>query len=479
MENNIAESIRPFFQYITDKLSLVMFHEILGFPLIVIWLIAGGLFFTLRLGFVNITMFRHGISAAFGKYDNPNDPGQISHFQALCSAVSATVGLGNIAGVAIAITIGGPGAIIWMMIAGFMGMSLKFAEVTLGQKYRTIDADGKVSGGAFNYLEKGLADLNYAKLGKFLAVFFAFACIGASFGSGNLFQANQSVSILLDTFAGFEEIKTAVAIALAAFVGAIIIGGIKRIGAFAAKVVPFMAIIYILACLVVLFTHASAIPAAVMTMFSSAFGLEAAAGGIIGAIVAGFQRATFSNEAGIGSAPIAHSAAKTKEPVREGCVALLEPFLDTIIICFMTGIVITVTGVYINPEANVDGVILTSRAFSTVIWWFPYVLSVCVLLFALSTMITWAYYGEIAWQYLFGRKLLHVYHLAFVLVTFAGGVMSDIMLIVDFADLLLFMMAIPNLIALYMLSPLIRRELAAYRKKLDAGKFDKKKIITK
>jgi len=491
----LGKSIENFFKEISDTLEGVLFYKIpiwgegcqnftdifkesgcesvQQIPLVVLWLIVGGIFFTFRLNFVNLRMFRHGIDVVSGKYSKDSDPGQISHFQALSAAVSATVGLGNIAGVAFAVAIGGPGAVIWMMIAGFMGMSLKFAEVTLGQKYRTIDEDGKVQGGAFNYLERGLKELNLRRLGKFLAIIFAVACLGGAFGAGNLFQSNQSVKMLSSTFGASEQIKFIVSMMLAVCIGIVLFGGIRRIANVASKIVPFMAIIYITAAIVVLVSNYALIPDAVIAMFKGAFTDDAFKGGLIGAIIAGFQRAAFSNEAGLGSAPIAHSAAKTTEPVREGCVALLEPFIDTIVICFMTGLIITVTGVYANPGENIDGVLLTSMAFATVIDWFPYVLTLCIVLFAFSTMITWSYYGEIAWQYLFGKKLISLYHLIFVAIVFAGGVVKDAGLILGLSDMLLFTMAIPNIIGLYLLSNKISADLKSYQHKLASGKFEK------
>lgn len=453
-------------------MSSVLFFKIFGFPLLVLWLVVGGVFFTFRLGFVNICLFRHAIDVVRGKYSSPDDPGEVTHFQALVAAVSATVGLGNIAGVAIAVSLGGPGAVIWMMIAGFFGMSAKFAEVTLGQKYRKIDEHGKVSGGAFRYLENGLAEMNFPKLGKVLAVIFAVFCIGGSLGGGNLFQSNQTVSMMTDTFTGLNSFDWGISLVLMVSVGFVLIGGIKRIATVAEAVVPFMAFIYVTACIVVLIANADKVPAAFVTMFHDAFTGQAVGGGILGAVINGFKRAAFSNEAGLGSAPIAHSAAKTNEPVREGCVALLEPFLDTMVICFMTGIVITVTGVYQgNTDGAVSGVLLTSSAFATVIDWFPMVLSLAVALFAYSTMITWSYYGERSWEYLFGGGTIRLYHIIFCGMVFLGGVLDDISLVVDFSDLLLLSMAIPNLIGVYFLSGRLKAEVDNYRARLKNNEF--------
>lgn len=457
---------------IVNSLSNILFYKIYGFPFLVLWLVAGGVFFTVRLGFINFRLFGHAIRVVRGKYSSGDEPGEVSHFQALVAAVSATVGLGNIAGVAIAVSIGGPGAVVWMAFAGLLGMSTKFAEVTLGQFYRKIDKDGKVSGGAFYYLRDGLRDLNLAGFGKVLAVLFAILCILGSLGGGNMFQSNQTVSIMVNSFSFFSNLDWVIALVLAVAVGTVLIGGIKRIALVAEAVVPLMALIYVGAALIVLAVNAENVPSAFVYMFTDAFTGDAIGGGILGAIIAGFKRAAFSNEAGLGSAPIAHSAARTNEPVREGCVALLEPFIDTVVICFITGIVITVTGVYDNYEEGVSGVLLTSKAFSTVIEWFPMILSLAVALFAYSTMITWSYYGERCWQFLFGKKSISIFHIIFCTATFIGGVLKDqIMLIVTFSDLMLLSMAIPNLIGLYILSGKVKKELDIYVQKLRDGQF--------
>ena len=471
--SKILTGVKLGLEAVTGWMSSILFFPVMGFPLLVVWLVAGGIFFTLRLGFVNVRFFAHGIMVARGKYSKDSDPGEVTHFQALTAAVSATVGLGNIAGVAIAVSLGGPGAVIWMMIAGFFGMSAKFAEVTLGQAYRKIDAQGKVSGGAFYYLQEGLAEHNFPRLGKVLAVAFAIFCIGGSLGGGNLFQSNQTVIILKDTYPLISDLDMILALVLAISVGIVLIGGIKRIAHVAEAIVPLMAFIYVTAAIVVLVTNADKIPDGLSFMFRSAFSNDAFAGGIAGALINGFKRAAFSNEAGLGSAPIAHAAAKTKEPVREGCVALLEPFIDTMVICLMTGLVITVTGVYASGDASAEGVTLTSQAFATVIDWFPMILSIAVALFAFSTMITWSYYGERAWGYLFGKKSIRLYHVIFCAVVFIGGVLQkdDINLVVDLSDLLLLSMAIPNMIGLYFLSNKVAKMLSEYNKKLKQGKF--------
>ena len=355
-------------------------------PIVVLWLVCGAIFFTLRMGFINLRGFKHAIKVTRGDYDDPNDPGEISHFQALTSALSATVGLGNIAGVAIAVAVGGPGAVFWMVMAGFLGMSSKFVECTLGQKFRKTRDDGRVMGGAMYYLSEGLAEKGLGKLGAVLAVMFAVLCIGGSFGGGNAFQVNQSLNALQETVPWFADYRWVYGLIMTGLVGVVILGGIQRIATTAEKIVPAMCGLYVLACLYIMGSMIGDVPAAVGTIVSTAFSPEAGFGGLIGVLVQGFRRAAFSNEAGVGSAAIAHSAAKTDHPVREGVVALLEPFIDTILVCSMTGIVIVLTGAY---QAEVGGVAtefapylgdsngagLTSQAFGSVVPWFPYVLS--------------------------------------------------------------------------------------------------------
>ncbi len=355
------------------------------------------------------------------------------------------------------------------MIAGIFGMATKFSEALLGHKYRKIDEHGKVTAGAFHYLHDGLAERGWPKLGRYMALVFAVFCLGGAFGAGNMFQSNQTVAILTDTFSSVSELDWVIALVLASAVGIVLIGGLSRIATVAEMIVPTMAIVYLSACIVVLISNASAVPEAVAFMFSAAFTGEAAAGGVIGAIIQGFRRSAFSNEAGVGSASIVHPAARSTEPVRAGCTALLETFVDTMIICFMTGIVITVTGVW--QEADKSGIELASASFATVIDWFPYVLSVCVLFFAFSTMITWSYYGETAWKYLFGHSRIGVYHILFCMIVFFGGSTDKFGLVIDFSDLLFLSMALPNLIGLYLMSGVIRSEVQDYMRRLKAGEL--------
>lgn len=352
-------------------------------PFIVLWLVAGGIFLTLRMGFFNVRGFRHALRLVRGKYTDPSEPGDVSHFQALSCALSATVGLGNIAGVAIAITLGGPGATFWMILCGLIGMTTKFTECTLGLMYREIRADSRVLGGPVQYLSKGFADRGLPRTGKALAILFAFLCIGGSIAGGNAFQVNQSMNAVQESVPWLEDAPWAYGLLMTFITGIVILGGIRRIAKVADKIVPLMAIVYVLGCIAVIVTNAPMVPIAFARIFTEAFSPDAAFGGFIGVIVVGFQRAAFSNEAGAGSAAIAHSAAKTKYPIREGTVALLEPFIDTVVICTMTALVINITGAYENPAyadviRTAQGAALTSRAFAEHISWFPYVLSFSV-----------------------------------------------------------------------------------------------------
>ncbi len=465
--------------WVVQELSNIFFVDLLPgegtIPLVVAWLVLGAIFFTLRMGFINLRGFRHAIDVTRGRYDNPDDEGEVSHFQALASALSATVGLGNIAGVAIAVSLGGPGAILWMVFAGFLGMSSKFVECTLGQKYREVRPDGRVMGGAMFYLSKGLSDLGLAPLGKVLAVMFAVICIGASFGGGNTFQVNQSLNAIKETVPFLAEHRWVYGAVMTVLAGVVIIGGIKRIAQTAEKIVPSMCAIYVIACLAVLFISADQIPAAFGAIFEGAFSPSAAYGGFIGVLVQGFKRAAFSNEAGVGSAAIAHSAARTEYPVREGVVALLEPFIDTIVVCTMTGLVIVITGVYNDPElahyvTSNDGAGLTSQAFSQTLSWFPYVLSVAVALFAFSTMISWSYYGERCWAWLFGDRSSMIYRLLFLVFVFLGSIITS-QNVLDFGDLMILSMAFPNVLGLLFLAGGVRRDLDEYVSKLKNGEF--------
>jgi len=450
-------------------------------PLIVVWLIFGAVTFTVVMKFVNIRGFKHAIQLVRGKYDDPYNPGEVSHFQALTTALSATVGLGNIAGVAIAITIGGPGATFWMIVAGIIGMSSKFTECTLGVKYRRIDINGVVSGGPMYYLRDGLKKKKMKWLGAFLAGLFALLVIGGSFGGGNMFQANQSFSQLAYVIPTIEGYGFWFGILLAILVGAVIIGGIKSIAKVTDKIVPFMAVLYVLTALIIIIMNIQHTGEAFRLIWDGAFSADAIKGGVIGVLIVGFQRAAFSNEAGVGSAAIAHSAVKTDKPITEGFVALLEPFIDTVVICTMTALVLIFTGTYENPT-GLEGAQLTSLAFEKVISFFPYILVVAIFLFAFSTMISWSYYGLKGFDYLFGGIFEKVFgnrnvakytyfliFLAFIVI----GASSNLGSVVDFSDSMILAMGFPNILGLLILAPEVRRDLKDYWKKLKSGEIKK------
>ncbi len=442
-------------------------------PFVLIWLIIGAVVFTLAFRFVNITKFRLAVDIVRGKYSDPSESGEVSHFQALTAALSATVGLGNIAGVAIAISLGGPGATFWMILAGLLGMSSKFVECTLGTKFRRIDDKGVVHGGPMYYLSEGLKQKGLAGLGKVLAVFFSIMCIGGSFGGGNMFQVNQAFKQFANVIpvAGPLAQGWVFGILMAILVALVIIGGIKSIAGVTEKIVPFMVGIYVLAALVIIIGHIQDVPATFGLIFSGAFAPEAVTGGVVGVLIQGFRRAAFSNEAGIGSASIAHAAVKTNNPVSEGLVSLLEPFIDTVVVCTMTALVIIITGNYLDAEVS-DGIALTSAAFSDVISWFPYILALAVILFAFSTMISWSYYGLQSWKYLFGhsRKADISYKLLFCVVVIIGASL-DLNPVVGFSDAMIFAMSFPNMLGMYFLLPVVRRELQGYLEKIRSGEI--------
>ena len=464
--NPIVNAIDSVFSNIVEVIANVLFFSIGGFPLIVLWLVCGALFFTVRMGFVNVRMFTHAIDIVLGKYDRPDAQGEVSHFQALAAALSATVGLGNIAGVAVAISIGGPGASFWMTVAGLLGMSSKFVECTLGQKYRIVKPDGSIAGGPMYYLSRGLAEVGQRSLGKVLAIIFAVLCLFGAFGGANMFQANQSYGAVAGVVPLLQDRGWLYGLILVFFVGLVTIGGIRRIGKVAGTIVPVMCTLYILASLWIILTNFPAIPQAIGTIIQSAFAPQAIEGGIVGVIVQGVRRSAFSNEAGIGSAAIAHSAARTDKPVKEGLVALLEPFIDTVVICNMTALVIVITGVRDNPEfaelvQSGQGAALTSAAFGTVIDWFPILLAISVFFFAFSTMISWGYYGEQSWSYLFGDSSLIIYKVLFLIATFLGSIINP-QSVIDFSDLTLLAMAFPNLLGAYFLSNKVVADLQDY-----------------
>jgi len=446
-------------------------------PIVVIMLLGAAAVFTIYFGFVQFRSFGLAKRTVQGKYNRPDEPGEVTHFQALTAALSGTVGLGNIASVAVAISIGGPGATFWMICAGLVGMASKFAECTLGVKYRDIAADGTVYGGPMYYLKKGLSERGMGGLGKVLSVLFAIFCVGGSFGGGNMFQANQA-AVQFNSMVGATSGSSGFffGVVLAIIVGIVIIGGIKRIGAITERVVPFMVGIYLIAALVVIFMNFAYIPQAFGEIISGAFSPMGITGGFVGVLVQGFRRAAFSNEAGIGSAAIAHSAVKTSYAASEGIVALLEPFVDTVIVCTITALVIIIAngdGAILEYGQAAEGVTVTSAAFATALPWFPYVLTIAVVLFAFSTLLSWSYYGLQAWLYLFGRNKFAdiTYKILFLLFVVLGASVS-LGSVIQFSDSMIFLMAVPNLIGVFLLLPVVKSEYKRYKEKaarVDAG----------
>lgn len=489
--STIDDAINSVMEPLTQVVESVVFVPITvaGFtiPFVLVWLIAGALIFTLYTGFVNIRAFGHAINVVRGKYDDPDDAGEVSHFQALTAALSGTVGIGNIAGVAIAVSVGGPGATFWMIVAGLFGMTSKFVECSLGVMYRNYNVDGSVSGGPMYYLDKGFKEKGAAMgvVGKILAVLFAIACIGGSFGGGNMVQVNQAAQQFIDVTGGKDSFiadsSWMFGAVMAIIVGIIIIGGIKSIARVTDKIVPFMVGIYVFGALVVLGYHYAEIPAAFGEIIGGAFNAEALYGGFIGVLIQGFRRAAFSNEAGVGSASIAHSAVRTDEPISEGIVALLEPFIDTVVICTMTALVIVITNyggigaeqAFLSDQSgDLDGITLTSSAFETVMAWFPPVLSFAVILFALSTMISWSYYGLKAWTYLFGENKTNelIYKAIFCVFVVIGSAISA-KSVFDFGDAMIFAMCFPNVAGLYVLMPNVMRAYKDYMRRIKSGEI--------
>ena len=469
-EVDAITGIDNIFGLFVGYLFAVLFYKILGFPLIVLILLVGSITFTFYFRFINVRGFAHAIDIIKGKYDNPKDDGQISHFQALTSALSATIGLGNIAGVAVAVSLGGPGAVFWMILIAFFSMSAKFVSCTLGQLYRQVNPDGSIDGGPMYYLEKGLGELGMGTLGKVLGILYAIFIIGGAFGGGNMFQANQSYA-LVGSLTGISSLTYGIILAI--LVGVVIIGGIERIGQTTEKIVPTMVVLYVGASLFVILTNLDKLGGVLASIMSEAFSPNAIYGGLIGVLVTGIKRAVFSNEGGVGSASIAHSAAKTDEPVREGIVAMVGPFIDTIIVCFMTASVILITK-DANPlyqvGGGINGVELTSAAFGSVISWFPIILSIVVFLFSYSTMISWYYYGNKGWKYLFGDTTIPVYQTLYLGCTVLGAIAS-LGNVMDFSDLMILSCAVPNIIGALFLLPKLRVHLNDYWTRYQAGKF--------
>jgi AGCS family alanine or glycine:cation symporter len=453
-------SFQQAFEWLSSAIASVVFYAIpingAALPVTVLWLVLGAIVFTCYLGLINIRGFRHAIRVVRGDYADKTDKGDITQFQALSAALSGTVGTGNIAGVAVAIALGGPGATFWMIVAGFLGMTTKFVECTLAVKYRVYNADGSTSGGPMYYIKAALDKYGLPRLGSFLAAFFAIACV---FGSAGFVHVNQGFS-QVKLVTGFDN-AWVFGLVYSFLVGLVIVGGIQSIARVTSKLVPLMCAIYLSAAFVFLAMHFDAIPAAIWTILQSAFAPEAAYGGVIGVIIQGFRRAAYSNEAGIGSSPIAHSAARTKDPVSEGFVGLLEPFIDTVVICTISALVIVVSGVYLQP--GLDGVQMTSAAFGSVFDWFPLVLMVALLLFGYSTVVSWSFYGLKSWTYLFGHSdfTQRSFKVLFCTVVAIGAV-PNMLAVFDFIDSMIFLMAVPNILALYLLLPEVKQDLKAY-----------------
>jgi alanine or glycine:cation symporter, AGCS family len=484
---SIDETVNRIFAESTGWFVNFIFASIPGTSIawIVLWLVVAATVFTVYFGFIQFRVIGHSLALVRGKYADPDDAGEVSHFQALATALSGTVGLGNIAGVAVAVSIGGAGATFWMILAGLLGMASKFTECTLGVKYRNEYPDGRVSGGPMYYLTKGFAERGVPG-GKFLAVLFSIFCVLGALGGGNMFQANQAHQQLSGVFGDYPGWITG--LVFAAIVFAVIVGGIKSIARVTEKVVPFMGVLYVGAALAIILMNIDMVGAAFAQIIDGAFTGNGIVGGMIGALIQGFRRAAFSNEAGVGSAAIAHSAVRTKEPITEGFVSLLEPFIDTVVICTMTALVIIIsgqlltdpeTGLYIINEAGqvttatgATGVGLTSAAFESAFSWFPYILMVAVVLFAFSTMLSWSYYGLKAWTFMFGEGQMQelIFKIIFCLFIVIGAAAS-LDPVIDFSDAAIFAMAVVNIIGLYVLMPIVKRELESYLGRLRSGEI--------
>ncbi len=467
MFNNLDQRIELYFKPLSDYITNFVFGSFSFYetqvPYIVIWLVFASIYFSFYFNFLNVFYFKRAVKVALGRYDKPDDPGEVTHFQSFTAAMSGTIGLGNIAGVAVAISIGGPGAMLWMILTAFFGMTLKFVEVSLGHKYRVIHSDGTVSGGAIRYLSDGLGELGYLKLGRFLAIFFAICCIGGSFGGGNMFQANQAFQQIVEATGSDDsplyDKGWLGGLIFAIFVGSIIIGGIKSIGKVTEKLVPLMGLIYVFSCLFIIISNINLLPETIGKVFSSAFNFEASVGGLLGSLIAGVKRAVFSNESGIGSAPIAYAAAKSNNHLNTGFMSLLSPVVDTIIVCSMTALVIIITGVY-EDASGIQGVELTSRAFESVFSWFPSILAIAITLFAISTLITWSYYGLRCWTYLFGIGNFSKYSFKIIFLSFTViGSSMNLESVINFSDSMIFAMSIPNIIGLYFLSSQLKNDI--------------------
>lgn len=468
---NIIGSILSTLREATQFLMNILFYKIFGVPFMVIWIVTGGIFFTFALRFVNLRLFSHAIKVIAGKFDEEGATGEVSHFKALTAAISSTVGLGNIAGVALAVSMGGPGAIFWMWITGFFSMSLKFSEVFLGQYFRKVNENGIVSGGPHIYLKEGFKMLGKARTGKTLSRIYIILGLVGYMGAGGIFQINQAVDILSSSSPIFEKFDWAISAMVAFGIAFTLIGGVKRLTRITEILVPLMAITYVVLCLIIIAFHIENLPSSFSLIFKEAFNFSAIGGGFLGALIAGVRRGAFSNEGGMGTASIIHATAKTNEPCSEASVSLLEPFIDTIIICTLSGLVIIITGAFKIPHEGIEGITLMAKAFSSVTPWFTHFLTFSACLFATSTILTYSYYMEQLWKSLFTSKNLPAYYMVFCFMIFIGGIMDDLTFVVNLTDVFYLSIAIPNIIGLYALAPLISRKLKEYEMKFFPQKF--------
>ncbi|MBO1349687.1 MAG: alanine:cation symporter family protein [Hormoscilla sp. GUM202] len=477
--NSLLDSINSWVSQVLKVANDAIFFSIGGMPLIIILLLFAGVFFTLQMKFVNVRAFKHAIDVVRGKYDDFKEEGEVSHFQALAIALSATVGIGNVASAAVAIALGGPGACFWLTVGGLLGMSTKFVECTLGHKYRIVKPDGTIVGGPMYYLSAGLAEVGQKSLGKILAAIYSLMGIFGILVAVAILQSNQSlaaVTAIVPSLADYNWIYGAI---VAGLVGLVIIGGLQRLARVAGVIAPLMCGIYILASLWVLAIHFTAIPEAIATIFKSAFSFHAVGGGFAGALIQGLRRSAFSNEAGTGTAAIAHAVARTDEPVREGIVTILEPFIDTVIICNLTALVVIVTGAYNNPEfADFSGTQLASAAFGEAISWFPYLLAVVIFFFAFSTIISQYYYGHVCWSYLLGDRSEIVFQVLFLGCILLGSVASS-QAVIEFGDAFFLVSVLPNLLGIFFLSNQVAVDLEDYLHRLHIGrlKFSSSRIF--
>ncbi|WP_333023451.1 alanine/glycine:cation symporter family protein [Wolbachia endosymbiont of Pentidionis agamae] len=453
----------------SDFINNVLFFKVFYIPFVLLLVAFGYVLLTLQFKFLNVRMFKHAFEILGGKYDTDHHDGHITHLQAFITALSSTVGLGTVAGVAIAVSMGGPGAVPWMMVTGFFGMSAKFAEVTLAFKHRE-GSKKELFSGPFLYIRNGLEELGFKRIGIILAAIYAVFFILSGLGGSVAFQSNQMVTILSGYSSWIDNNSWFLSAIISALLGLVIIGGIKRIANVSSALVPIMSITYICSCIVIIIFNIQNLGYAIKILFSSMIDFNAAGGGIVGAFVAGIQRAIFASEAGVGSASITHAVAKDKEPVRTGLVAMIEPCFDTMLICCLTGITIVITGAYQTGIG--EGILITYKAFETVSSWFPIFLTIAAPLFAFSSVISFVYCCEMGWLYLFGAKSIVLYRIAVVIVAFFSGLSKDIMAISNIGGALFSCLALINMIALILFSNHISNEVKCYLGRLKDNKVN-------